>query len=186
MSLIRFAGRALFSAPYVVDGYQMITRPEHDEEQISAAVDRVVPFISSVLPDPVAGSLPVEPRTWTRLFGGLQMLGGITYASGFGRRAGAWLLVLATLPKLGSSHGLLTDLGLLGGAVVATQDTAGKPSLAWRAAQSRKSIGSQATQTSRSAHRISRKFSAKAGKLGEVGARKARKVAKKMAKELDR
>lgn len=147
MSVIRFLGRALFAAPYMVDGYHLITRPERDEERITSTVDRVLPLATTVLPDAAASRLPIEPRTWTRILGGVQVAGAAAYATGVGRRAGAWVLTLASLPRLGAQDTLVRDLGMLGAAVVATQDTEGKPSMAWRAAHSAKRLGSQAADT---------------------------------------
>lgn len=203
MSVIRFAGRALFAAPYVVDGYHLITRPERDEEQIASTMDRVIPLATTVLPEPAASRLPVEPRTWTRIIGGVQLAGAVAYATGIGRRGGAWALTLTSLPWLGSQRGMINDLGMLGAAVVATQDTAGKPSMSWRAAHSSRRLGSQAADTSRALGRSSRTMGRKVGALGTAATTSAvsattravaagrlltkatRKAVKKVAKELE-
>lgn len=196
MSLLRFAGRVLFAVPYAMDGYKMITRPEHDEEQIAAAVDRVLPLASRLLPEGAMDRLPAESRTWTRIFGGLQLAGAAAYATGIGRRGGAWALVLASLPKLGSQGGMVADLGMLGAAVVATQDTAGKPSLAWRAAQAPKQLESQATDFSKAVKRSSQNMGlrfdvarASAAKSAAVVGNKigkcSRKAVKKVSKGLE-
>ena len=104
MSLLRFAGRVLFSAYYVTDGYQLLTKPDQNADQIASTVDRVVPAVQSFLPPETADRVPEDARTWTRLLGLAQIIGGVAYATGIARRPGAVLLAAATLalPRLKS------------------------------------------------------------------------------------
>lgn len=160
MSLLRFAGRLLYSAYFVQDGYNLLTKPDQNVAQVEATIDRVVPAVQSFLPPDAADRVPEDARTWTRLLGGAQILGGLAYATGIARRPGAILLAAATLPRLvgaatdsSDRSGLLTQLALFGGAVVATQDTAGRPGLAWRAEQSRRAIGDRAAAAGKSVSR---------------------------------
>lgn len=154
MSLLRFAGRVLFSAYYVSDGYQLLTKPDQNADQVAATVDRIVPAVQSFLPPDAADRVPEDARTWTRILGLAQIVGGVAYASGFARRPGAILLAAASLPRLvGSAQanqrsGLLAQLAMFGAAVTASQDTAGRPGLAWRAEQSRKAVTKGAQKTS--------------------------------------
>lgn len=154
MSLLRFAGRVLFSAYYVTDGYQLLTKPDQNADQIASTVDRVVPAVQSFLPPETADRVPEDARTWTRLLGLTQIIGGVAYATGIARRPGAVLLAAATLPRvIGASEskgrsGMLSQLALFGAAITATQDTAGRPSLAWRAEQSRAVAGKNAKKAS--------------------------------------
>ena len=100
MSLLRFAGRVLFSAYYVTDGYQLLTKPDQNADQIASTVDRVVPAVQSFLPPETADRVPEDARTWTRLLGLAQIIGGVAYATGIARRPGAVLLAAATLPRV--------------------------------------------------------------------------------------
>lgn len=157
MSLLRFAGRLLFSAYFVSDGFQLLTKPDQHVDQISPAVDRIVPAVQSVLPPDTADRVPEDARTWARVLGLAQIVGGIAYATGIARRPGAWLLGATTVPRLAAAAGsddrggLLSQLALFGATVVATQDTAGRPGLAWRAEQSRKAVEARANQASKKA-----------------------------------
>ena len=120
MSLLRFAGRVLFSAYYVTDGYQLLTKPDQNADQIASTVDRVVPAVQSFLPPETADRVPEDARTWTRLLGLAQIIGGVAYATGIARRPGAVLLAAATLPRvIGASEskgrsGMLSQLALFG------------------------------------------------------------------------
>ncbi|GAA2179571.1 hypothetical protein GCM10009785_06730 [Brooklawnia cerclae] len=157
MSLLRFAGRVLYSAFFVADGYQLLTKPDQHADELGPTVDRVVPAVQSVLPPDAADRVPEDLRTWTRLLGIAQIVGGIAYATGFARRPGAVLLTVATVPRVVSAAGsrdsadILTSAALLGAGVVATQDTNGRPGLRWRAQQSRAAIEGRASSASKSA-----------------------------------
>ena len=143
MSLLRFSGRVLYSAYFVADGYKLLTKPDQNSYKIAPAVDRLVPAVQSFLPPDAADRVPEDVRTWTRVLGLAQIVGAVTYATGIARRPGALLLGAATLPRMTASQDrseMLGQVALFGAAVVATQDTAGRPGLAWRAAQSRRVI----------------------------------------------
>lgn len=179
MSLLRFAGRVLFSAYFVQDGFKLLTKPDENADQLASAVGRVVPAVQSVLPPNVADRVPEDARSWTRILGATQIVGGIAYATGIARRPGAYLLTAASLPRLLAHQdaddrtGLFAQLALFGAGVVATQDTAGRPGLAWRAQQSRKAVEQRA---------------AAAGKdlkhTGKQAEQKARKTAKKVQRKV--
>ena len=148
MTLLRFAGRALFSSFFVTDGVQMAAQPDHFAAEVGRTVDTVVPAARKLLPEGVAEKLPEDARSWVRILGGVEVAAGVAYAFGFLRRPAAVLLTLATIPHVvGSlpsrsipaehrlrSYGNLTrNLALLGASIIASQDTEGHPSLAWRA-----------------------------------------------------
>lgn len=175
MALLRFFGRALFSSYFVADGVGMITNPQDGAERIEGTVEKVVPVAQRLLPEGASDALPEDPKTWSRIFGGMQIAGGALYTLGLGRRLGALLLALSALPKAfnarneeGSS---LVPLSLLGAAIVATKDTHGKPSLSWKANQARKEAGKA---VDRNTDKMSRKAK-KAAKKAEKKLNKARK-----------
>lgn len=142
MSLLRFLGRSLFASLFVEDGYRLITQPDKSLRAVAPTVDRLVPAAKNFLPEDAADRVPEDTKTWARILGGVQILGGLMYATGLGRRLGALLLTLSSLPKVVTAvtesddkTELFTSLALAGGALVATQDTNGRPSLTWRAKQ---------------------------------------------------
>ncbi len=193
MSLLRFVGRALFSSYYVSEGFQQLTKPDQNVDQIAPTVDRIVPAVQSMLPPDTADRVPEDARTWTRVLGLAQVVGGVAYATGIARRPGALLLAVATLPRvIGAAtsedrSGLFTQLALFGGTLVATQDTAGQPSLAWRAQQSRKAVGdrahksrkaveAQAKSAGKQADRTRKAISKQAGQLSDAATKSVKQV----------
>lgn len=82
MSLLRFAGRALFSSYFVADGVQMVVKPDKNANEVSDTIEAIVPIVQSFLPPDVADKVPAQARTWTRILGATQIIGGVAYATG--------------------------------------------------------------------------------------------------------
>ena len=148
MSLLRFAGRVLYSSYFVVDGYQSFVQPDKYVAEVAPTINNLVPKAKSFLPEQVADKVPEDTKTWVRILGLTQIIGGVGFATGLMRRPGAILLALASVPHVAASlpgadgseqskrhsqGNLLRNLSLLGAASLVAQDTEGKPSLYWRA-----------------------------------------------------
>ena len=100
------------------------------------------------LPDPVGSSIPSDPETVARITAAVQVGGGLLLATGKLPRVASAALALTVLPANLGTHTFwnepdpelkaqkrqqfLTDLSLVGGLLIASADTAGKPSLGWR------------------------------------------------------
>ena len=119
--------------------------------------------------------MPENTVTLVRVFGIAQVLGGAALATGKGRRLGALLLAGTLVPSTIAKHPFWTvqdpderaqdrshflkNVSLLGGVLIASADTEGKPSLAWRAQKGGRIAGqrnSQGFQEARQEHRQSR------------------------------
>lgn len=167
MSLLRFSGRALFSSYFIADGYQMVAKPDKKVDQVRGSIEFCVPHLQSVLPVEIADRLPTDVRTWTRILGAAQIVGGLAYATGIARRPCAALLAVTSVPQVVNAatsddrSELFAKIALLGGALVAVQDTAGRPGIAWKAEQSRKSIEQRVDAAEKDADRLTKKAQAK-------------------------
>jgi uncharacterized membrane protein YphA (DoxX/SURF4 family) len=100
------------------------------------------------LPDPVGSKIPSDPETVARINAAVQVGGGLLLATGKLPRIASAALAFTVIPgslgghlfwnepdpevKVQKRRDLLTDLSLLGGLIIASADTAGKPSLGWR------------------------------------------------------
>jgi uncharacterized membrane protein YphA (DoxX/SURF4 family) len=142
MSLIRFASRSLFAGYFVADGLQAILDPDSRVSQAEPLAEQVTQYAQRVLPPEVARRVPTRTETWVRVHGIAQTAGALMLATGVFRRVGAALVVAACVPKvLVASRSALTadrmaflrEVPLLGGALIAAQDTQGKPGLRWLA-----------------------------------------------------
>jgi uncharacterized membrane protein YphA (DoxX/SURF4 family) len=128
---------------FIGQGIEALRRPEDAAEVARPTVEGL-----RRLPEPAARKVPPDPQTLALVTAAVQVAGGLLLASGkFPRLASAalaWTVVPGRLgghlfwtdvdPQRKAQHrrDFLTDLSLLGGLVIASVDTEGKPSLGWR------------------------------------------------------
>lgn len=100
------------------------------------------------MPEPAATKVPQNPETLARATAAVQIGGGLLLASGKLPRLASVALACAVLPgslgghlfwteadperKVQQRREFVTDLSLIGGLMIASVDTEGKPSLGWR------------------------------------------------------
>ncbi|OBI68260.1 DoxX family protein [Mycobacterium sp. E796] len=169
--LIRRIARPLLSAVFIGQGIDSLLNPKPAAEAAAPAVDGL-----RALPDPVGSSIPSDPQTFAQINAAVQIGGGLLLAIGKAPRVASAALALTVLPANLGAHmfwsesdpqlkaqkrkDFLTDLSLVGGLMIASADTAGKPSLGWRGRQA--------------AERLSERVSSALpgsddGELGELG-----------------
>jgi len=149
MTLLRSTARTMLASYFVVSGLKAVRDPESLVPAAEPLVDGVVPTVQRFAPEQVAGLLPTDAKTWVRINGALELVGGLALASGKGRRLGAALLALSLVPttigkypfwsrrdpaeRAADRDHFLKNVSLLGGVLIASRDTEGKPSLGYRA-----------------------------------------------------
>lgn len=141
--VIRRIARPLLSVAFIGQGVNSLLNPKSAAEAAAPAVDGL-----QALPDPVSGNIPSDPETVAQITAAVQIGGGLLLATGKLPRVASAALALTVLPANLGAHSFwnesdpvakaqkrqqfLTDLSLLGGLLIASADTAGKPSLGWR------------------------------------------------------
>lgn len=144
--LIRRIARPLLSAVFIGQGVETLRNPK-------VTVDAAEPTVAALrtLPEPISGKVPSDPETAARINAAVQVGGGLLLATGKLPRIASAALAFTVIPGSLGAHlfwtesdpelktqkrrDLLTDLSLLGGLIIASADTAGKPSLGWRGRQ---------------------------------------------------
>jgi uncharacterized membrane protein YphA (DoxX/SURF4 family) len=144
--LIRRIARPLLSAAFIGQGVETLRNPK-------ATADAAEPTVAALrtLPEPLGGRVPSNPETAARINAAVQVGGGLLLATGKLPRIASAALAFTVIPgslgghlfwnesdpelKAQKRRDLLTDLSLLGGLIIASADTAGKPSLGWRGRQ---------------------------------------------------
>ena len=167
MNLLRGVGRLLLGGFYIVNGVKSIKDPARYVAQVEPVADRIVPLARKAVGPEAASFVPEDPQTLVRVNGAMSLLGGLGIVTGIGRRVGGGLAaasmvtqVLGRVPDGASEveraeHKVaqLRDLALLGAALIVTQDTAGRPSLAWRAADTKRRLAAETERTKKQAKR---------------------------------
>jgi len=141
--LIRRVARPLLSAVFIGQGIEALRSPARAAETARPAAEGL-----QKLPEAAAAKLPQDPETLARVTAAVQIGGGLLLASGKLPRLASAALALTVVPgslgghlfwtesdpqrKAEQRHDFLTDLSLIGGLMIASVDTEGKPSLGWR------------------------------------------------------
>ncbi|HTX97874.1 MAG TPA: DoxX family membrane protein [Mycobacterium sp.] len=141
--MIRRIARPLLSAAFIGQGINSLLNPKSAAQAAAPAVDGL-----QALPDPLGSSIPSDPETFAQITAAVQIGGGLLLATGKLPRVASAALALTVLPANLGAHSFwnesdpqakaqkrqqfLTDLSLVGGLLIASADTAGKPSLGWR------------------------------------------------------
>jgi uncharacterized membrane protein YphA (DoxX/SURF4 family) len=211
MTLLRAVPRAMLATYFVAAGIKAIRDPESLVPAAEPIVDRVIPVVKQYSPEQVAAYVPENAVTLVRINGIAQVVGGAALATGKGRRLGALLLAGSLVPSTIAKHPFwkvqdpderaqernhfLKNVSLLGGVLLAAQDTEGKPSLAWRAQKTGESLAKETRKASKKLAKTTGKATGEAGELAEaavatgvalVGAvsESSRRMRKQAAKQL--
>ena len=161
----------MVAAIFVIQGYDTFRRPE-----------RVAPRAEPVV-RPLAerfAVVPAKAEDAVRINGAVQMAAGTLLALGRFPRLSALALAGTLVPTTLAGHRFweaeeepdraqqrihfLKNLSMLGGLLIASADTAGNPSLAWRARNAVKTARREASLTARTA-KVSGKAGRRVGRL---------------------
>ena len=143
MLLRRFA-RPLLATAFVADGVDALVHPEPRTQAASALVQQG----QQSLPDNIAAKFPSDPGTFVRINAITQVSAGVLLALGKFPRLASLTLAATVIPttvtqqdfwaekdperKTAKRAAFIKDVSLLGGLMIASADTEGKPSLGWR------------------------------------------------------
>jgi putative oxidoreductase len=138
MTLVRRVARPMLAAIFVVQGLEQLRHP-------SALKAKVAPFAERMAPL----GLPNDPELLVRANGATMVAGGALLATGRIPRLASLALVGAMVPTTYVGHqfwtetdpvakrtqriNFLKNVGLVGGLLLASVDTEGRPGLAYRA-----------------------------------------------------
>jgi len=170
MSLIRFIARPMLATAFVAGGVTRLRRTEETAEALRPYLDKLQKAV------PSAAALAGRERLVARGLGGIQM--GAAVLLGIGRFSRCAALLLSATASVNACveftsadtstpeararrrSVLLRDVSLIGGVLLAAVDTAGNPSLAWRAGH----LGHEARRNAKGLTRTAKKELKKAEK----------------------
>ena len=139
--------RPMVASVYVADGADMVLNTQAHVEGAEA----VLRHVRSIVSRSTYQKLPQDPELLVRVVGGLKVGAGSLLGLGRCPRLSAGVLALLSVPTIVARHafwetqdveekvarrqGFLTSVALLGGLVITSMDTGGKPGLGWRVRQ---------------------------------------------------
>lgn len=163
MTVVRRIARPMLAAIFVTSGLDALLHPT--ERAKTAA-----PLVSK-LAGPL--NLPDDPELMVRANGATMVAAGAMLATGTFPRVAALALAGTLVPTTYSAHAFWTvkdpaakaqqkvhflkNIGLLGGVLLASVDTAGKPGLAYRTRMAHAHAHRQASHTKREARRATKR-----------------------------
>lgn len=192
MSLVRRIARPLLAAPFIVKGIDTFLSPGDEIEahpDVFAQLDRSLD----------ENGAPFDSRTLLKVCGGVAAGAGVLFALNKAPRFAALLLLgtttvgyaqLRPIWKLDGAEredavkDLLIQGGLLGGMLLATVDTDGKPSLGWRTNRLVEKGKKNAAKAQQQAGRTIESRTKDAGKAARSVQKKSKRRADALQKDL--
>jgi uncharacterized membrane protein YphA (DoxX/SURF4 family) len=179
MTLVRRLARPLLAAVFVQNGVDAFLHPAPRADAVRPLAQRAA-----------AAGLPDDPELLVRANGAVMAGAGALFALGRLPRLSALAMVATLAPTTYAEHAFwaekdperrraqrrsfLENLGLLGGTLLATVDTEGRPGLAWRG----RNAVHQAEKSARRATRDAKRASRQARRAAKAEAREAVRSAK--------
>jgi putative oxidoreductase len=164
MTLVRRFARPMLASVFIVQGVSTLRNPGPPANRAHPVIRR----LSTMFPQ-----LPQDPEQMVRLNSAVHIVAGSTLALGIFPRVAATALAVTVVPTTFGGHPFwkeddpaarkqqriqfLKNVGLLGGLLLAAVDTAGRPSVAYRAEH----VSRRARRTAQKKTRRARKMAAK-------------------------
>ncbi|MGG7102339.1 DoxX family membrane protein [Rhodococcus sp. 24CO] len=142
--LVRRIARPLLSTFFIAGGIDALRDPAQRAVQAAPLIDKVV----GTLPEAVKQKIATDPETLVKINSVIQIGGGVLLASGKTPRLASLALAGSLVPTTLVGHDFwnetdpsaramqrtqfVKNVSLLGGLIIASVDTEGKPSLGWR------------------------------------------------------
>jgi uncharacterized membrane protein YphA (DoxX/SURF4 family) len=180
--LVRRIARPLLASSFINDGVDALRNPQPHIDAAAPVVEKVSGVADKQLPV----QLPKDTAQWVKIVAGVKVAAGALFALGRFPRLSALLLGVTAVPtalaqhrfweatdpteKANQTKHFLHSLGLLGGLLIASVDTEGKPSVGYLA---RRAARKAADSTEKSFERA-QKRATKAHRKAEKRAKKAR------------
>ncbi|WP_068113562.1 DoxX family protein [Nocardioides dokdonensis] len=175
MSLSRMIARPLIAAGIIYGAQTALRNTEALAPKAAKVTDKVVPAAKRVVPQ--AGFIPDDPATLVRINAGVQIVAALALATGRAPRLSSTVLTASLVPTTIAGHAFWAEsdpaakqaqtmlffknLSMIGGLLVASGDTEGRPGVAWRTKHAGKDARREAKHLAASAKQEARLVRAK-------------------------
>ena len=164
MTLVRLAARPLLASMFVVGGIDSLRTAGAKAGAAEPVTDRLVPLLQKLVPQ-----LSDDPTTLVRINGAVQVAAGLALATGRMPRLSSAVLAATLVPTTAAGHRFweetepaqkkaqrvqfFKNASMMGGLMLASVDTEGKPGVAWRARRAAADVRREARGLARTARR---------------------------------
>jgi putative oxidoreductase len=182
MALVRAVARPMLASIFILQGIETFRHPE----RVAARAEPVVRPLAERL-----SFVPGKTEEAVRLNGAVQATAGTMLALGWWPRLSALTLAATLVPTTLAGHRFweaedeqerrqqrihfLKNVAMLGGLLIASADTAGSPSLAWRSRHAVQTGRREVKLAARTA-KVSGRAGAKAGRAGARAGQARRRI----------
>jgi uncharacterized membrane protein YphA (DoxX/SURF4 family) len=164
--ILRRVARPLLAAVFVSGGIETLRNPKPRIQAAEPLVDKTVGQVRDKVPD----QIPTDTESLVKMDAAMKIGAGVLFGLGKFPRLCALVLAGSLVPTTAAGHRFwehedpqeraahqihfMKNLGLLGGLMLATADTHGKPSLGWRAKRAAKVAGNKVSDATDSVRSI--------------------------------
>lgn len=191
--ILRRIARPMLAAVFVSSGIDALRNPKPRMQAAEPVLEKTVNQVKDKLPNQV----PTDTESLVKLNAVAQIAAGVALGLNRFPRLSAAVLASSLIPTTAAGHRFwehkdpqeraeqqkhfMKNVGLLGGLLIASADTHGKPSLSWRAKRAARLAGASVSATVADATASAQKAAASAQKSAKKTAASAQKSAKKTA-----
>lgn len=164
MTAIRLIARPMLASMFVAGGLDALAHASSKVPKAEKVTEQVPTLAQKLAPGlPV----PTDPVTLVRINGGVQVLAGLSLATGRLPRLSALVLAASLAPTTYAGHPFweerdktaraaqrtqfFKNASIMGGLLLAGVDTEGKPGVAWRARRAARDVRREARQLGKQA-----------------------------------
>ncbi|WP_432848959.1 DoxX family protein [Amycolatopsis sp. CA-161197] len=163
--ILRRVARPLLASMFIYGGIGMLRDTQGHAKAIEPFLTETFDKVEGLVPEQV----PRDPATLVRIDAAVKIAAGLALAAGKAPRLASLALLGTLVPTTAAAHRFweikdpaerqaqqvqfLKNAGIAGGLLLAASDTAGKPSLGWRARRAAKQAGKQAEKLSKKAEK---------------------------------
>ncbi|MEW2501759.1 MULTISPECIES: DoxX family protein [unclassified Amycolatopsis] len=163
--ILRRVARPLLASTFIYGGIGMLRDTQGHAKAIEPFLTETFDKVEGLVPEQV----PRDPATLVRIDAAVKIGAGLALAAGKAPRLASLALLGTLVPTTAAAHRFweikdpaerqaqqvqfLKNAGIAGGLLLAASDTAGKPSLGWRARRAAKQAGKQAEKLSKKAEK---------------------------------
>jgi putative oxidoreductase len=166
MTVTRLLARPMIASTFVVGGANALKNTEMAAQRAKPVTDTVIPLAQKVAPN---APIPTDPKTLVRINAGVQITAGLALATGRMPRLSALVLAASLVPTTAAGHRFweesdpdrkanqrihfFKNVSMMGGLLIASVDTEGRPGLAWRAKHAATDVRREAKHIRKAAKR---------------------------------